>query len=63
MAVILNPELCSRQEIDELGDLERLVLVPDNMPDEGLMIKMEADHGNGRNDYPVDLYGILLSQG
>ncbi len=53
MATILNPELFTWQEIDELGDLERLVLVLNNMPDEGLMIIMEVDRGNGRNDYPV----------
>jgi len=53
LATILNPELFSWQEIDELGDLERLVLVLDNMPDEELMITMEADRGNGRDDYPV----------
>jgi len=54
MATIINPELFSWQEIDELGDLiERLVLVLNNMPDEELMIKMEAYSGNGRNDYPA----------
>jgi DNA-binding NtrC family response regulator len=36
-----------------LGDLERLKLVIDYLPDEELMQALEDERGNGRNDYPV----------
>jgi hypothetical protein len=36
-----------------LGDLERLVLVLEGLPDEKLMQKLEKERGKGRNDYPV----------
>jgi len=40
-------------EIENLGDLERLKLVIEFMPDEVLMNTLEAERGKGRNDYPV----------
>jgi len=41
------------EEIENLGDLERLRLVIEYMPDEGLMDKLERERKNGRDDYPV----------
>lgn len=53
MAIIPQQRLFGWQEIDELGDLERLVLVLHNLPDEELMRKLERERGKGRDDYPV----------
>ena len=39
--------------VDQLGDLERLKLVLDALPDEPLMQLLERRRGHGRNDYPV----------
>lgn len=41
------------EEIESLGDLERLRLVIEYMPDEELMDKLERERKNGRDDYPV----------
>lgn len=53
MAII--PQLCifEWKEIEELGDLERLRLVLEYMPDEELMRQLEKERNKGRNDYPV----------
>jgi hypothetical protein len=40
-------------DINNLGDLERLRLVLENMPDEELMQFLENRRGRGRNDFPV----------
>lgn len=53
MAVILQRKLFGWEEIEGLGDLQRLLLVLENLPDENLMRLLENDRGNGRNDYPV----------
>ncbi len=53
MAIIPQQRLFGWQEIDELGDLERLVLVLEHLPDKKLMQKLERERGRGRNDYPV----------
>ncbi len=53
LAIIPQQRLFGWQEIDELGDLERLVLVLHNLPDEELMRKLEQERGKGRDDYPV----------
>ena len=36
-----------------MGDLERLQLVMESMPDEDLMRRLERERGFGRDDYPV----------
>lgn len=41
------------QDVDGLGDLERLEWVLGAMPDEALMKRLEEERGRGRNDYPV----------
>ena len=53
MASIPQKSLFSWKEIEEQGDLERLLLVLRWIPDEPLMLALETDRGNGRNDYPV----------
>jgi len=53
MAIIPQQKLFCWDEIEKLGDLERLQLVLDNMPDEKMMQILESERGRGRNDYPV----------
>jgi hypothetical protein len=53
VATIPQKQLFGWQEIQELGDLERLRLVLDHLPDESLMEELERRRGRGRNDYPV----------
>ncbi|MFW5786473.1 MAG: transposase [bacterium] len=54
MAIIAQKELFCWSDIEELGDLERLMLVFESLPDEALMRRLEAQRGSrGRDDYPV----------
>ena len=53
MAIIPQPRLFGWEEIEKLGDLERLLLVFRNLPDEKLMQQLERERGYGRDDYPV----------
>jgi len=53
MASIARTELFCWNDIDELGDLERLELLFRHLPDEELMQSLEQQRGNGRNDYPI----------
>lgn len=54
MAIIPQQTLFVWNEIENLGDLERLKLVIENMPDEELMKKLEKERGKkGRDDYPI----------
>jgi hypothetical protein len=53
MARIPQSSLFCWQEIEDLRDLERLRLVLGYLPDEPLMLRLEADRGRGRDDYPV----------
>ena len=53
MAIIAQSELFGWDQIDALGDLERLRLVIEHLPDEELMRALEKSRGGGRNDYPV----------
>jgi hypothetical protein len=53
MDIIPQMNLFSWQEIQSLGDLERLRLVLEYMPDEELMQTLEQKRGKGRDDYPV----------
>ncbi len=50
---IVQKNLFSWQELDEVGDLERLVLVLNTLDDEDLMQKLEKERGKGRDDNPV----------
>lgn len=53
MAIIPQLKLFEWTEIQILGDLDRLRLVLEYMPDEALMTVLECNRGKGRNDYPV----------
>ena len=53
MAIIPQISMFEWEEIEKLGDLERLKLVIEYMPDEELMHKLEKERRNGRNDYSV----------
>ncbi|MCF6093924.1 transposase, partial [Microaerobacter geothermalis] len=53
MAIIPQLKLFEWNEIQTLGDLERLRLVLEYMPDEELMVALERKRGKGRDDYPV----------
>ena len=53
MAIISQQRLFCWEEISNLGDLERLKLVLETMPDEKLMRFLEKQRGCGRNDYSV----------
>ena len=53
MAIIPQLRIFGWKEIEELGDLERLRLVLEHMPDEKLMRQMEKERYKGRDDYPV----------
>ncbi|GAG05313.1 unnamed protein product, partial [marine sediment metagenome] len=69
MATIPQRQLFKWQEIEELGDLERLRLVFDHLPDEPLMEALERWRGHGRDDYPIRavwnsvLAGIVFQHG
>lgn len=69
MAFIHQRQLFSWKDIENLGDLERLKLVIENMPDEDLMVLLERNRGKGRNRYPVRpiwnsiLAGIVFQHG
>jgi hypothetical protein len=53
MAIIAERSLFGWKEIEELGDLERLNLVLNNLPDERLMRVLEIHRDRGRNDFPI----------
>ena len=53
MGTIAQRERFSWKEIENLGDLERLRLVLDYLPDEALMQRLESERGKGRDDWPV----------
>ena len=53
MAIIPQQTLFVWTELESLGDLERLRLVLEYMPDEELMQILEKERGKGRDDYPV----------
>ena len=53
MAIIPQKHLFQWEEIETLGDLERLSLVLKHLPDEELMTTLERERGVGRDDYPI----------
>lgn len=50
---IVQKNLFTWQELEIIGDLERLKLVLENLDDEKLMQELEKDRGKGRDDNPV----------
>lgn len=69
MAIIPQITMFRWEEIEILGDLERLRLVMEYMPDEALMEKLERERKNGRDEYPVRamwnsvLAGVVFQHG
>ena len=53
MAIIPQRQLFCWDEVENLGDLKRLLLVMRTIPDERLMQTLEHERGKGRDDYPV----------
>lgn len=52
MAQIYQKSFFSWKDLDDLGDLKRLKLVIDTMPDQKLVRTLREIRGNGRNDHP-----------
>lgn len=52
MAIIPQIEIFDFIKCEDLGDLNKLKLVLENLPDEKLVRKLEEKRGNGRDDYP-----------
>jgi len=53
MATLIAPYLFTWKEVEAKSDLERLMLVLEHLPDEGLMQKLEEQRKRGRDDYPI----------
>jgi len=53
VAIILNQNLFSWDELDAESDLYRMQLVLNNLSDEELMRTLETKRGHGRDTYPV----------
>ena len=69
MAKLIRPYLFTWREVEARSDLERLMLVLEHVPDEGLMSKLEEQRKWGRDDYPIRpvwnsvLAGIVYQHG
>jgi hypothetical protein len=63
MAIIPQTLVGWEEEINELGDLKRLQIVLETIPDEELMHKLEKKRGNGRDDFPVRAMWNLIIAG
>lgn len=50
---ITQPSLIGWQAVEASRDLERLRAVLENLDDEPLMLVLEAERGNRRNEYPI----------
>jgi len=62
MAIIPQISFFEWEEIENLGDLERLKLIMDYIPDEDLMRTLEKSRGKGRDDFPIRaMWNSLLS--
>ena len=49
-------------DLENLGDLKRLNLVLDSLPDEELMQTLEKERGHGRDDYPIrPMWNLLIA--
>ena len=53
MAKIPQRSLFTWNAIEAKSDLERFYLVRDNLPDEEIVMTLEKNRGNGRDDFPV----------
>lgn len=53
MAIIIQQKLFSWKDVDLSGELERLKMVIETMPDEELMLDLEEERKGKRDDYPI----------
>lgn len=53
MATISQKPLFGWEQVESLGDLKRLQLVLENLPDEQLVGKLEQERDRGRDRYPI----------
>ena len=53
MSIVTQLSMLSWEEVENLGDLERLRLLIDHLPDEGLLTILQKKRSKGRDDYPV----------
>ena len=53
MRIVSQISLFDNEEIENLGDLERLKLAIENIPDEKIIDKLYEIRKNGRNDWPL----------
>jgi len=58
--IITQIKLFDYEEIEILGDLERLQMALEGMDDETLMRKLEKRRGKGRDDYPIRVMWNLI---
>ena len=63
MAIIPKSLFGWEEEIENLGDLLRLQIVLETIPDETLMRKLFKQRGKGRNDFPVRAMWNLIIAG
>jgi hypothetical protein len=63
MAIIPQETLFGwEDDIEDLGDLARLKLVMDHLPDEALMTILEKERGQGRDDFPIrPMWNLMLA--
>ena len=54
MYIITQTSLFDNEEIEILGDLERLKLAIENMPDEKIVRRLRKIRKNGRDEWPVE---------
>ena len=63
MAIIPKTLFGWEEEFNNLGDLVRLQILLDTLPDETLMKKLRDDRGKGRNDFSVEAMWNLVIAG
>jgi hypothetical protein len=54
MGSIAQKQIFSWKNIENIGDLERLKLVLDYIPDEKIINILEKERKNGRDKYPIE---------
>ena len=53
MAIIIQQKLFNWKDVEISGELERLKMVIETIPDEELMRDIEEERNGKRNDYPI----------
>ena len=62
MSIIPNTLFGWEEEFEDIGDLKRLEIVLETLPDEALMQKLERERGNGRDDFPVrGMWNLMIA--